>query len=70
MDAKEKAEKNKQALGAIITIVGIGLIVIGIVTGLNHVPESLSTGFFMCLAGTVLTFVGNYFRNGYIKFFN
>jgi len=70
MTQEEKNKKNKLALGAMVTIIGAGCIVIGAVLGFYDVPNNVGKAFWLCLGGTALTFLGNYLRNGYIKFFN
>ena len=70
MDKETKQQKNKEAIGAIITLVGICFIIFGAAFGVSNMMENSIGAFFLCLFGTILTFVGNYFRNGYLKFFN
>ena len=66
----DKNKKNKKGIANVITFVGICLIICGIATGLVNIDENWSRAFFCCLTGTIMTFIGNYMTNGYIKFFN
>jgi len=70
MTEQEKKEKNKKGIANIILIIGIMLIIFGVTFGFKNLQENAVTAFFMCGAGTILTFVSNYMKNGYIKFFN
>jgi len=66
----DKNKKNKEGITNLITFTGVCLIIIGIVAGLINIDDNWSKAFFCCLIGTVMTFIGNYMTNGYIKFFN
>lgn len=70
MTGQEKKEKNKEGIANIITVIGICLIIVGIIVGFTDAPKNFGMSFFVCGGGTTLTFVGNYIKNGYIKFFN
>ena len=67
----EKKEKNKKALGAILTTIGIILIILSVFivfTSPQH--GDYTSNFILAFIGTVCTFVGNYLYHGYLKFFN
>ena len=64
-------QKSKEGLGNIITVVGAILILMGIFYSVSvGIDNGWQVSFFTCLIGTILTFVGQYLKNGYIKFFN
>lgn len=65
MTEQERKKKNKKGIANIILLIGIIFIIFGFVLSKNA-----GEAFFMCFFGTVLTFVSNYMKNGYIKFFN
>jgi len=79
----EKKEKNKKALGAILTTIGIVLIILSIfivftspqdggVDANNPYNASVdySINFMLVFIGTACSFAGNYLYHGYLKFFN
>lgn len=67
---KNLNQKNREGIANIILMVGIVLIVMGFIFGVSDMSENAGKAFFICGIGTVLTFVSNYLKNGYIKFFN
>ncbi len=70
MDDQEKNKKNREGISNIILMIGIILIIGGGIFGFSNVLENSFEAFFICLTGTVLTFVANYLKHGYISFFN
>jgi hypothetical protein len=70
MNKEELDKKNKEGLANIILMVGVCLIVVGIIVGFTNPPDNFGKAFFVCGAGTILSFVANYMKNGYLKFFN
>ena len=67
---KTKEQKNKEGVANFLLLVSICLIIGGLVIGISNMKENVGIGFFMCLIGTALTFVSNYLKVGYFKFFN
>lgn len=67
---KSKKQKNKEGIANIILLSAICLIVGGIILGFQNIQENIGKVFFMCLTGTILSFVSGYMKTGYIKFFN
>lgn len=70
MTEKEKNQKNKEGIANVLTVIGGSMIVTAIIIAFMFGPEVFGTLFFVSLIGTVLIFVSNYIRNGYLKFFN
>ena len=62
--------KNREGIANIILMIGISFIIIGFIFGVSNMAENAISAFFICGFGTILTFVSNYMKNGYIKFFN
>jgi hypothetical protein len=67
---KNIKQKNKEGIANIIGLIGVVLIIFGTAYGFSNIDQNWDVAFLACLSGTILTFVGNYLRNGYIKFFN
>ena len=67
---KDLNQKNREGIANIILLVGIILILMGVVFGVSNILENAGKAFIICGVGTVLTYVSNYLKNGYIKFFN
>jgi len=63
-------KKNNEGVSNLITFIGISFIIVGVIFGMSNIMEHAGKAFFLCLTGTILTFVGNYMKNGYLKFFN
>lgn len=70
MTEKEKNQKNKEGIANVLTVIGGSMVLISIIVAFMFGPEVFGTLFFVSLIGTVLIFVSNYIRNGYLKFFN
>lgn len=70
MNKEELEKKNKEGFANIILLIGVCLIVIGIIVGVTDASNNFGKAFLCCGIGTFLTFVANYIKNGYLKFFN
>lgn len=67
---KNLKTKNREGVANIILMIGIILIIMGIIFGVSNMVENAGKAFLICGFGTILTFVSNYMKNGYIKFLN
>ena len=67
---KDLKQKNKEGIANMILVIGAILIIVGFIFGVSDIAENAGKAFLVCGAGTVLTFVSNYMKNGYIKFLN
>lgn len=70
MTKKELKQKNKESVANIIFFIGVMLILSGASLGFFNLDLYAGKAFLLCSVGTTLTFVSNYLKNGYIKFFN
>lgn len=66
----ELQQKNKKGVANIILLIGIMFILSGASLGFSNLDLYAGKAFLLCGFGTFLTFVSNYMKNGYIKFFN
>lgn len=64
-------KRSKDGLSNFLSIIGAGLILMGIVTAIVlGMKDGSAIAFWMCLTGTIMTFVGSYVKHGYFKFFS
>lgn len=70
MKNEEIKNKNKEGIANFLLLVAVCLIFGGFYLGVSNMEENLKTAFFMCLTGTALSFISNYIKVGYFKFFN
>jgi hypothetical protein len=67
---KELKKKNREGQANLILFIGACFIIFAIILEMISLEVYGGVAFMLSLSGTIMTFISNFLKNGYLKFFN